>query len=293
MFPYFKLPRLGNDTFAVEPFGILVAIGVLTGAWLIQKVADEDGGYDFNHVQGLLAWTAISGFVVSHLFDVFAYTPEKITEDPLILVKVWAGISSFGGLLGCSTGFFYYLHKHGLKGKTRREYCDIVMVGGVVGFAIGRIGCTLVRDHPGAPTDFFLGFDFGGGNVRHNLGFYDLMWCIVIAITIFVVRAKWKNRPRGFISGLAPTMYATVRFFLDFLRTSKAQGGDERYLGLTPGHYMSLVMLALGVATLAYAFKHRDDPPPPYDPEADSDIQPVAVSPAAPKPKKARKKKKK
>ena len=45
-------------------------------------------------------------------------------------------------------------------------------------------------------------------------------------------------------------MYPPIRFPLDFLRASAADGGDVRYFGFTPGQYASVALFAVGLGLL-------------------------------------------
>ncbi len=107
--PYFAIPHL-NVAFGlkIEPFGVLVALGVLYGTRLLDKYAAWHRG-DEAHTRGLTWWLLISGFVGAHLFDVIAYQWDKLAEDPLLLLKITSGISSYGGFIGGSLGFATYV----------------------------------------------------------------------------------------------------------------------------------------------------------------------------------------
>src|SRR3989337_1437957 len=50
--------------------------------------------------QDLLLYVILSGFIVAHLYSVLAYFPRETMENPLLLLKIWENISSFGGFAG-------------------------------------------------------------------------------------------------------------------------------------------------------------------------------------------------
>jgi phosphatidylglycerol:prolipoprotein diacylglycerol transferase len=80
----------------------------------------------------------------------------------------------------------------------------------------------------------------GTGIVRHNLGFYEMLWTVVIVSVLYGLR---NYRPfEGFQIVLVFFMYAPVRIFLDSLRVD-----DRTWGGFTPGQYFSVLLLALGV----------------------------------------------
>lgn len=236
---------------SIQPFGVLVAIGVMLGASLSERRGKEVGIHP-NAVASCVAHVLIGGFVIGHVFDAIAYHPEVVLENPIFLLRIWDGLSSFGGFLGAVTGLFVYLKRYGVDG---RVIGDPIAWAFPLGWMFGRTGCFVVHDHPGAPTDFFLGVrDYEVGEppyvTRHDMGLYEILWAASV-MGLFVYLSK-TPRKRGFYLGLLPILYAPVRFGLDFLRATDLEQGDARYFGLTPGHYSAIVLLAAGVAFLRW-----------------------------------------
>jgi phosphatidylglycerol:prolipoprotein diacylglycerol transferase len=294
--PFFTIEPIDIFGLKLQPFGILVATGVLFGAHLVRRYAEKHK-LDLDVIQTMTAWTVIPGFLGAHFFDLIFYHPENVAEDPLIIIKLWAGISSVGGMLGGLIGFSWYHHRVRKKPEDILRYSDAALYGIVPAWVFGRVGCTIVQDHPGAPSDFPLAMTFKDGVARHNLGFYEMLWLVVIATVIFIIARNYKSRPAGFIAALAPTMYGPGRFMLDFLRAPKAEGGDIRYLGLTPAHYVSIGFAAMGALLLWYAYARRQDPVGDYvepDPDdGDGDEVPPKQAPPKQAPKKKKHKKRK
>jgi prolipoprotein diacylglyceryltransferase len=133
----------------IQPFGIIVATGVLIGAEVMRRYALKRG-VDEDDLRSLTGWVVVTGFLGAHLFDVLAYEHDKLAKDPLILLKVWDGISSYGGFLGGAMGWWFYVW---WKRLTPGMWADATVIGLLLGFSIGRIGCTLVHDHIGRATD--------------------------------------------------------------------------------------------------------------------------------------------
>ena len=72
---------------------------------------------------------------------------------------------------------------------------------------------------------------------------------LIAALFAALGRRRW---PDGFFIGLFFAAYGPVRFVLDSLRVSEA-----RYLGWTPGQYLSLVAAGIGVWTLFTVLRPR------------------------------------
>jgi phosphatidylglycerol:prolipoprotein diacylglycerol transferase len=225
----------------IHLFGVLVAIGVIVG----DRIAVAEGkkrGLEQQDVRFLNARIVIVGFIMAHLVSVIFYFPERIKENPFVLLNVWSGLSSFGGFLGAFLAFLYYTKKEQIP---RLPYADSVALGLSVGWIFGRSGCFTAHDHPGRHTSFFLSVDYPGpGGPRHDLGLDELLFTIVMTVILF--RYAKKPRPPGHIIGLAAMMYAPVRFGLDFLRATDVALPDQRYAGLTPAQWACLATMVLG-----------------------------------------------
>jgi phosphatidylglycerol:prolipoprotein diacylglycerol transferase len=240
MIPYFHGHLFDIGSLSIHMFGVLVAIGVIVGDRIVVKEG-EKRGLEARDVKFMNARIVIGGFIMAHLVSVIFYFPERIKESPWILLNVWSGLSSFGGFLGAALAFLYYTRREKIPAL---RYADAVGLGLVIGWIFGRTGCFTAHDHPGLRTTFFLGVQYPEGT-RHDLGFYELLFTIVIAVILF--RFARKPRVPGRVIGLFATLYAPVRFGLDFLRASDVARPDERYAGLTPAQWACMLCLLVGI----------------------------------------------
>jgi phosphatidylglycerol:prolipoprotein diacylglycerol transferase len=159
--PYFHLGSLDLGPVPIQSFGVIVAAGVLIGASLLRRYAEWHGVSD-EHVRGLTGWVTVAGFLGAHVFDTLFYEYKRFADEPILILKVWDGISSYGGFLGGAIGFMLYVW---WKRLPVRLFADITVVGLLPAFSIGRIGCTVVSDHVGAAADptawySFLAMDY-------------------------------------------------------------------------------------------------------------------------------------
>lgn len=247
--PYFTIPKL----WIFQPFGILVAIGVIIGAKLIYRRV-ERLGLCMDHARGLVAWSVVFGFVGAHVIDVLAYQMDDLKRDPLLLIKVWAGISSFGGFIGGTVGYLLYTMRRGMPVAV---WGDTLMVGLVPGFTFGRLGCTIVHDHIGRLTDFPLAMHYSEEVIRthgypiepglhHNLGLYEFVFCLALCGVLFLLVER-KPRPPGTVIAVMAILYAPVRYLMDYLRI---EATDPRYFGLTFAQWTSGLTLVIGLIIL-------------------------------------------
>ena len=262
--PFIELGAKDLFGLPIQPFGIIVATGVLIGAEVMRRYALRHG-VDEDDLRSLTGWVVVTGFLGAHVFDVLAYERDKLDKDPLLILKVWDGISSYGGFLGGAMGISFYIW---WKRLTAGLWMDATGVGLLLGFSIGRIGCTLVHDHIGRATDSAFGVDYprtelaarevlqeiiaGGGHgtevIRcHNMAMYELAFLIPVnALVLWMAFQKKRRWPAGLIAVVITGLYAPVRFVLEFWRLNQS---DQRYVGLTFAQWCSIA--AFGAAAYA------------------------------------------
>ena len=172
MFPYFEQPTLTLGPITLHAFGFLVAVGALLGFWmLVRRARQQELNEDL--ASGFAQWMLISGFVAAHLAAVVFSNPRSLVEDPLLALKVWEGISSFGGLVGGLAGGIWFLKfKHQSANKVW-AYVDSVAYVFPFAWIFGRAGCTLAHDHPGIHTVSWLAVRYPDGP-RYDLGLLEL-----------------------------------------------------------------------------------------------------------------------
>jgi phosphatidylglycerol:prolipoprotein diacylglycerol transferase len=243
--PYIEQPHFGYGRFSIHAFGVLVAVAMIVGMRFVRRRAAADGLSPVI-ADALVTWVLVGGFIGAHLVDRLVYYPGETLANPLSLLKFWEGLSSFGGFLGAIVGAVLFLRRH--ADLPRWRLLDCVAYGFPFGWIFGRLGCSLAFDHPGAETTFFLGEMYTDGKVRHNLGFEEALYTILIAL-LFHHLGK-KSRPAGYYVAMLAIVYAPVRFLFDFLRKN-----DVRYAALTPGQWGALALMVVGFVLLRRAQK--------------------------------------
>ncbi len=240
MIPYFTQPKWELGPFTIHAFGVLVAIGILLGTHLADRRSVKMG-LDPNVTARMVIWVVLGGFIGAHLVESLFYSPRQTWQDPIRLLKIWQGISSFGGFLGAIVGALWFIKRERM-GVERWHYLDAITWAFPFAWFFGRCGCSVAHDHKGIASDFFLAVKFppSMGGTRLDLGIIEaLLTLLWIASSLLLGR---KSRAPGYISGVLATVYAPIRFGLDFLRTD-----DRRYMGLTPGQYAAIGLFLFGL----------------------------------------------
>ena len=247
----------------IRPFGLLVATGILAGRALTLYRAKQ-AGIQHEEMDDAILYTLLSAFIFAHFFEAVFYHPEHISRQGLIyLLKFWDGLSSFGGFFGGIFGFLFYVYKK--KVRSPLVFAECILQGLVLGWIFGRLGCTIVFDHPGTFSNFFLAFQQPEG-ARHNLGFYEFLFTLLILLPAILIIHRLNAKPGSYCAAVL-ILYNPFRFFLDFLRLDVNQkGGDAKYWGLTPGQYGSILLFILGVFIVIRLLRTTTSPPLPAQP---------------------------
>jgi phosphatidylglycerol:prolipoprotein diacylglycerol transferase len=258
------IPLLG-DHLTIGVFGILVAIGVLVGIQLAVKVYSKAKDLDEWLFRDQIFWVLVFGFVISHWVSVLFYFPEKLAEDPWILLILTNGLSSVGGFFGAFIGMNWFLRR---EKQPILVYADGNMFGLLIGMCFGRLSCAWVHDHPGKIVEPGTFGAVGpwpcrcpeGRSLpeccsaaqevwRWDLGLLEFL--VILGLTIFIYFFwDWRKAHPGRLTGLVAFVYGPARFGFDFLRATegdKVAEPDLRYLGLTPAQYFAIAIFAAGV----------------------------------------------
>ncbi len=278
MIPYIVVTPLHVGPLTIQPFGLLVAVGVMIGMTLATRRA-RSLGLDVREFQSFVTWTLVVGFVLAHVLDSVLYHPREVLERPWLLLKLWDGLGSFsgffGGILGALAWKHYRMVEPGVPSAVLKiprferrvaparilPMADVVLAVFPVAWIFGRAGCTVVHDHPGARTasrallsvaygpgpmtDFGLFALRYGDSPRYDLGLLEFLFAIVLA-AVFAMTWRWGGA-KGWYVVATSLVYAPVRFGLDFLRASELDGGDPRYALLTPAQWACLGLFLFGL----------------------------------------------
>ncbi len=99
MIPYVEEPVLVLGPLRISAFAVLVVGAVSVGFSVVSRRA-EHFGLARPLAEHVVIWTILWGFVGSRVVDLAAYQPRLLVEQPLELLRIWGGMSSFGGIFG-------------------------------------------------------------------------------------------------------------------------------------------------------------------------------------------------
>jgi phosphatidylglycerol:prolipoprotein diacylglycerol transferase len=235
---YPTLLRIG--TFEITSFGALVAIGALVGLWLFGRELARSG------LPEDASNAAVAGVLGGLIGAKLLWTFEHLGEEPFLsLVLSRGGMSWFGGLLGGVAAGLLIM---------RRQRLPIVRVLAAatpalaVGHAIGRIGCFLVGDDYGRPSDLPWAVAFPQGLPPtdapvHPTQLYEMAALLVMAA--FLLRWRRSGVADAVVLGRYLIAAGAVRFAIEFLRV------NVRVLGpFSLAHLVAATLALIGVVLL-------------------------------------------
>ena len=267
---------------SISPFGVMLMLAFLAAyaqlAWGLKRL----GAGDADDASSLMLWGGLAGIVGAKIYYAILY------GDPRLLLDR-SGLVWYGGFLLGAPAVIYAMWRRRLPPW---RTADAAALGLALGYGIGRLGCFLVGDDYGAPTDAPWGVAFREGLppttpavlrseygveappemitpdgfvTVHPTQVYETLAALAIwGIGLLVLR----RRPReGTVALLVLALLAVERFAVEILRVK-----DDRFLGpLTLAQAISVgVLLVVAVVAL----RRRSVP--------------AAASPEAPRPRSAR-----
>lgn len=248
--PYTTFPTIELGPLELRTFGLVVALGVLVGAWLAARYGEEHG-IPRDTTYSLAMRMVLAGVIGSRITWVLSHLDEL--DTPWEAFAIWKGGLQFSGgfVFAVIAGFPIYRHWNRL---TRWNSLDGYAFGLAIGLGIGRIGCYAVGEHFGRQTSFFLGTRYDGGSVRepllgdiplekgmvfHQTALYELIYMLAIfAVLGWMLHLRQQRPSPGTAMATFCAAYGVCRFASDSLRVN-----DERILGLTGAQYLCLVLL--------------------------------------------------
>ena len=256
MIPY---PGFNPIAFSIGPvkvhwYGIMYLLGFGAGWALARSRAAKPGStWKSQDVDDLIFFAMLGVIAGGRVGYVLFYGLSFWAKDPWYPFKIWDGGMSFhGGMLGVIAAVSLFAWRR------RRNVADVldftVPLPGL-GLFFGRIGNFINSELWGKVTTVPWGFNVNG-QVRHASQLYEAVFEGLVLFT-FVWIFTARPRPRLAPSGLFLIIYGIVRFSIEFVRVPDEHIGYLAGCWLTEGQVLSIPMVLVGVALMAYAYRTR------------------------------------
>jgi len=230
--------RIGS--FEITSFGVMVALGALTGLWVFRRELSRAGLPDA--ALDAAVYGLVGGLLGAKLLYVFEHLDEA---SFLALLLDRGGMSWFGGFTGGLIAGYATI-------RAKRWPLVPVLAAATpaltVGQMLGRIGCFLVGDDYGSPTSLPWGIAFPRGlpptiDRVHPTQLYEAAFLALF--TWMLIRWRRRGLADRTVLGRYFVGAGAFRFLLEFVRV------NVRVLGpLTVAHCFALGVVVLGALIL-------------------------------------------
>jgi phosphatidylglycerol:prolipoprotein diacylglycerol transferase len=249
---------------AITSFGVFMLLSFLTGGYILRAELRRQGE-DPEKAWDLVFMAVIGGIVGARLYYLLLNFPRFI-ENPMGMLLSRGGLVWYGGFLLASALVVWEVRRQKLPLASAADACAPALA---LAYAVGRMGCFLVGDDWGRPTDSWVGIafpegtpastvdvierDFGitvdpalierYGNVIpvHPTQLYEVGLSTLIFFFLWSVRKR--DRPAGQLFMIWLALAGVERFIVEFFRAK-----DDRFLaGFTVAQLISLLIVTVGV----------------------------------------------
>lgn len=246
-------------SFTITTFGLMMFLAFVTAGWVLSRQFRRYA-LDDELASSMVMWAAIGGIVGAKVYYAI------LTRDWHNLISR-AGLVWYGGLIGGFIGCSLLILRNRVDYLTAADAASPALA---IGYALGRIGCFLVGDDYGRPTNAWFGIAFPQGSPPTNA--YELrrfgvpvdpsisddtilrvhptqLYESAAAIVMFVILLALAKRPhlRGRVFGLFLVMMGIERFLVEIVRAK-----DDRFLGpFTIAQLISVILVIFGTYLVA------------------------------------------
>ena len=245
----------------ISSFGVMMVIAFLLGNYLLRKDVVAEG-YDSVVAEDITFRAAIGGILGAKIYYLIETIPtgqaaENISGLIAIIAGIFtlsggriadgiqnfgAGLVFLGGFMGGMGAVSWYVYRNKLNWL---KVADWVAPFLILGHGIGRIGCFLVGDDYGIPSNLPWACAFPQGLPPTNIPVHPTQLYEMFAYFTIFFYLRYCKRNQQF-SGELMFKYlffgGFARFMIEILRT------NTKYLfGLSGAQYISIIMMLIGV----------------------------------------------
>jgi phosphatidylglycerol:prolipoprotein diacylglycerol transferase len=257
----------------ITGYGLMLMVAFLMGGWLIARQLRENGLKE-DYAADVVAAAVIGGIIGAKLWYV------ALTGDPGALFSR-GGLVWYGGFIG---GAIAVILNGWRLGVPLRWTMQLNAPALAAAYALGRVGCFLVNDDYGRPTDLPWGMKFPeglppstAGNLKQLFGvpvpagidpstvlavhptqLYEIA-AMLLAFGI-LWRLRKAGRPVGWLFGLYLAFAGVERFLVEIVRAK-----DDRFFGtFTLAQLTSVIIVAIGIVLMYRWRRGPSTAPGPY-----------------------------
>ncbi|MFK4003251.1 prolipoprotein diacylglyceryl transferase [Qipengyuania sp. NPDC077563] len=244
-------------SFQLRYYSLAYLFGILFAYWHLSKMIKAPGApLAQRHADDLFFYGTLGVILGGRLGYAAFYQPELF--GGVELFQLWNGGMSFhGGVIGVLVAISWVAWRGGLNWL---RVCDYVAVNVPIGYMLGRIANFINGELYGRPVEgdvpWAMVFPAGGDVARHPSQLYQA-GLEGLLLGILLLALFWKTRARyrpGLLVAIFTIGMGVGRFVNEFFREPDAYlAYVVTETGLSRGQWLSLPMIAVGIAVLIYA----------------------------------------
>ena len=232
------LLRIGP--FTIYSYGLMLAIAVMIGSWLVARDAKAKLGMKPDDVYDFAFWVVLFGIIGARVFYVLLSLDQFLAAPVEVIMIQKGGLAWQGSLIAGLVTAIIYLKK---KKIPILKFLDLAAPYVALGQAIGRIGCFLNGCCYGKPAAWGLYFPVWGERLIPTQLFMS-----VGQVTIFLILRALQ--PKAKRDGQVLVWYLLLssveRFTVEFFRAD-----HEVYWGLSIFQYICIGIFVIALAVNA------------------------------------------
>ena len=250
-FPFFgiefdpiRVIEIGSFSFHL--YGLIIGLGLMMAVLYGWRRCHQFGLKTDDITDGVLWVVPFAILCARAYYCIFEW--EQFADDPISVLYIWnGGLAIYGGIIGAVIGIAVYCYFRKLKFAT---VLDLVLLGFLIGQAMGRWGNFFNREAFGAETDIFIRmglFDKATGvtTYHHPTFLYESLWNAVGFVALHFLSKK--RQYDGQIALGYVLWYGLGRTMIEGLRTDSLMWGDFRVSQILAGVTAIAAAIALFV----------------------------------------------
>lgn len=261
--------RLFGWEFPLRWYGVIVMVGVIVAAWMIERELKRRGE-NGDRIWDALIWVLPAGIVGARLWYVFnAYLGGNASyfENPASILRVWeGGLHIFGGFLFGAVALLLYLRLNKLDPWL---FLDAIGPAALIGQGIGRIANFINQELYGPPTTLPWGIPISAEHrlpqyqdlnlfpvetTRFHPTFaYEMLWNFASAsLLLWLSRRYQKDLKPGALFAAWLILAGVGRSLIEFFRPDQPKIPS---LGISYSSIVAALMAISGAVLLMLRYK--------------------------------------
>ena len=246
---YPTLVKFGSVS--ISSFSVMVLISFFVAYFLCERDLIKKGE-DRLLADVLMIASVIGGLGGAKiLFIIQNATLEEVFSDPMRYLS--SGYTFLGGFIGAILCIYIVSLYKKISFWHLTDLCAAPLI---IAYAIGRIGCFLVGDDYGIPTDLPWAVAFPNGapptiQEVHPTQLYDSIFMFIFFFVLW--KLKDRKNPVGWLTSITIIVLGAERFLVEFLRSTTPSFID----GLSQAQLISLGLVFIGIIKLIYIYSRN------------------------------------